>query len=1722
MKNLVHGIKEKTPMGFCDVPRKNLFDFLHDMKSISVSNEPRYKPLIKIHQAASEGDAERLQRMISLGKHSVHDRDCKQRTALHYACAYGQVEVVNFLLKNNCDVDAIDMNSVTPLMKAVQNWTYECVCTLLKHGADPNHMDKDGNTSLHYAVSEGNQILAKCLLKYSADMEQKNKDGFTPLLQALKENKIEMAKFLVMNGANIHVFDYMKRNTLLYAIRWNSKDMVSLLLNEGIDVFFKDVFGWTALRYAIEGTSKGIREILTDYDEKLRVKHKNGNSESDLEIESLEETLSDENEDKQSLSADGDFSWTTEESGQKHKSRQNTGNLEEQAIELTLEEEQKKNNSSENSQCLSIFKLHQPKQIGSIFVTRDNHEENTINGEEKELSKEYPQKKSTTEEETVPNDSPDKKKAKSLQTDCSEESSQYEDFKLETESKDYSECSENTQSSNSIMCLQSKYVPHFSVGVNSRSTNHLIVGEKVFPRIDPEYKNNQSPIGSKAFVSSEVSTVKHEHEFLPEKDLQLKMENLKYLDGDENTQLSDIVTHIQLRCNPHLSTGLSPRPMSILNERGKGFCVIYRQRKPPIVKRGSVPTDPSPAVKCGQEFPSEEDSKMETDDFQELLDDNESIQSYNSAMCLQPGTSPYLSLGLTQKPMNLSNEGGKEVNMQMKADNNFKNVEEIGSTQSSGTMADLQQWHTPHLPVQPISTPRNLQNKGQKVYQIHKQSTEPGLQKKSVKNQDNLEINKNTQLSDNVMDLQPRKILHSSTALSPRFIDLNAGGETKLQMKSEENQKHNDGNENIQSSDSLTHPQPIQISHLLMGLIPRPVNIKSRPGKESQKKHPSLKDSTEIKVDTDATLERKEMQTIKPVILEDDQDKCDASQNNRPLVSGNSKGHTSNEKEDALHSCGCAAASAAPDVSEASVVAAIVAAVIVATPAAAATAASAAVAAVMAAVAPAVTAAASAAAAIDALAAVAPGAAPDISAVPVAAATAATAAAVPAAAAATPDTAPATVAAAAAAAAAATVAVASVAAASLTAASASVAAVVAATVTAAAGSEAPTVAPAAAAAVAAATSPAAAAALVASLAATAAPCSPPPVTMSPAAPSTVAAATAAAAALATHAAASPAVAAAAAAAVAISTIVPQGAPAVATAAAAAAAVAAADPPDACPDAHPAAPATVTKRLILQRKNVEARKQQPPFEEAEEHDRSKKKISKEKVEVLKPVKDTCDLNALTPINESCSEKYIGNSLKSTPVFDSHKELIELKEINVQILTEKTKVENELSEVKEENSQLKKKLVKKNEKIFKLRSMIKEQAEKKRNIICAYNEIVDELREKEEMMERRGEQYNRQVTETHELEVCLKTRDVELKQLQKEKEHAQKMDDHLQVLELENTSLIATVKKQKENIEHLQRHLQDTHKDVVQSSNLENKNLCKKHASVIHEMENTMRTLKSEVSSVKTSNESNKSELEKYKQYYLEELRNKNFLLHELNRLFLGIHMSNNSQEESHTELHMKIEQNISASNTGNTRLFHKCSCVEKTHQFENKDGENMVEPSSRPGSTHACVEHYPWMSENYMRELSEGLGDLKKSMQLSLLTEKKQNSDVGELAGIGKPFKMINPEHEIGECGSHGDFETCQFGTNMPVSMLQCSAQSTAKPYSELRESNTTSTINEMETKIRSLNSTLSKLKVRTASKGLELERFKHLYLEELSIRKSFQNYLNKNQQPAIFPLTDIK
>ncbi|XP_029417814.1 ankyrin repeat domain-containing protein 26, partial [Nannospalax galili] len=180
------------------------------------SRSPRYrvpdKDMGKIHKAASEGDVARVQHILMLGKSGVNDRDKKDRTALHFACAYGHPEVVTLLVERKCDIDARDSENSTALIKAVQCQEEECAAILLEHGADPNVMDASGNTALHYAVRGESISIAARLLLHSADTEMKNKDDLTPLLLGVKENKQEIVEFLVKKKASIHAVDELGSN----------------------------------------------------------------------------------------------------------------------------------------------------------------------------------------------------------------------------------------------------------------------------------------------------------------------------------------------------------------------------------------------------------------------------------------------------------------------------------------------------------------------------------------------------------------------------------------------------------------------------------------------------------------------------------------------------------------------------------------------------------------------------------------------------------------------------------------------------------------------------------------------------------------------------------------------------------------------------------------------------------------------------------------------------------------------------------------------------------------------------------------------------------------------------------------------------------------------------------------------------------------------------------------------------------------------------------------------------------------------------------------------------------------------------------------------------------------------------------------------------------------------------------------------------------------------
>ncbi|XP_051818446.1 ankyrin repeat domain-containing protein 7-like [Antechinus flavipes] len=207
------------------------------------------KDLRKIHKAALLGDVAKVQHLLLFGKNNVNDLDREKRTSLHLACANGHSDVVSLLVERKCELDLLDKDSQTPLMKAIQCEQEECATILLEHGADPNLGD-GSNNALHYvAFFRGIDMAAK-LLQYKADIEAKNKEGLTPLFFAIRAKNCDMAEFLLKNGANVNALDGYKRTTLMIAVSMQFTEMVSLLLQYNVDHTIKDQIGWTAEKYA--------------------------------------------------------------------------------------------------------------------------------------------------------------------------------------------------------------------------------------------------------------------------------------------------------------------------------------------------------------------------------------------------------------------------------------------------------------------------------------------------------------------------------------------------------------------------------------------------------------------------------------------------------------------------------------------------------------------------------------------------------------------------------------------------------------------------------------------------------------------------------------------------------------------------------------------------------------------------------------------------------------------------------------------------------------------------------------------------------------------------------------------------------------------------------------------------------------------------------------------------------------------------------------------------------------------------------------------------------------------------------------------------------------------------------------------------------------------------------------------------------------------------------
>jgi ankyrin repeat protein len=238
--------------------------FLHDKGAHP--NVRGYQGVTPLHSAAYYGDFEMTQILLKY-KAEVNSQNSAGRAALHYASQgrYHDVRGPNFalslsnvarlLLEHGADVNAREVDHLTPLHVAARYGRIEVLRVLLEHGTSVGAADDDRKTAFHehvnardvedktplHVVSESpdwndpNFVpsltnVARLLLEYGADVNARRNDLFTPLHVAARYGRVELARMLLEHGANVAAEDEDGKTASEYASEMGRKEITKLLL----------------------------------------------------------------------------------------------------------------------------------------------------------------------------------------------------------------------------------------------------------------------------------------------------------------------------------------------------------------------------------------------------------------------------------------------------------------------------------------------------------------------------------------------------------------------------------------------------------------------------------------------------------------------------------------------------------------------------------------------------------------------------------------------------------------------------------------------------------------------------------------------------------------------------------------------------------------------------------------------------------------------------------------------------------------------------------------------------------------------------------------------------------------------------------------------------------------------------------------------------------------------------------------------------------------------------------------------------------------------------------------------------------------------------------------------------------------------------------------------------------------------------------------------------
>ena len=190
--------------------------------------------------------------------------------------------IIDILIENGANVNAVDAGDLTPL------WIHACclpvVEQLFHHGADVNVRSYCDGTALHVAARQpppsGVESSIQFLISNGLELEDVDDEGQTPICQAVRCENFESVKELFHAGANLFTKDRDGSTLLHWAL--TSESITRFLIEHNADIHAVDDHNATPLIVAAQWGTLPTAMLLLEHGASLYCRDDEGNSAYDI------------------------------------------------------------------------------------------------------------------------------------------------------------------------------------------------------------------------------------------------------------------------------------------------------------------------------------------------------------------------------------------------------------------------------------------------------------------------------------------------------------------------------------------------------------------------------------------------------------------------------------------------------------------------------------------------------------------------------------------------------------------------------------------------------------------------------------------------------------------------------------------------------------------------------------------------------------------------------------------------------------------------------------------------------------------------------------------------------------------------------------------------------------------------------------------------------------------------------------------------------------------------------------------------------------------------------------------------------------------------------------------------------------------------------------------------------------------------------------------------